>query len=264
MKRSIIPSTFFATPSIGTVSLVHSGTAHTKGSWTEIIASTSRHANRLLVVNGFASLFRDMLIDIGVGGSGSETTIIENLPLSEFTTINMTMFDFPVSLPSGTRLVARQQATSTSGVARCALYPYYSTMVFGARKVRTYGADTGNSCGTVVDTSGTGGTKGSWVEISSSTSAHHHMWWVSFVGKGESRLSLRFQIDIGVGGSGSESVILPDLTTATYSANDRFNVNTYGPFFIPVPSGTRLSARAANNINASGTARAAEIMLFGV
>ena len=91
-------------------------TINTKGAWTQLTASTPNDADLLLVCIGMSQnnnlLGGNFLVDIATGGSGSETAIIENIPVirnaseegySQFTVLH--------TVASGTRLSARAQCT---------------------------------------------------------------------------------------------------------------------------------------------------------
>ena len=262
MNNFALKSSRFATAS-SWIATTHSGTANTKGSWVTVIASTSKEANRLAVSAGFGTVFRDCLFDIGIGSAGNEVIVINNIPVSEFSDENPIWLDFPVSIPSGSRIAVRQQATNTSGSFRVVAHPYWGDVPRGTHGIYTYGADTSASRGTQIDPGGTGNVKGSWTQITSSTSVNHSMLWVAIAGAGVSRFTMKFQLDIGVGAASSESVLIPDLELYTYSVTDAFNPTYFGPFPVQIPAGTRLAGRALNDANASGTGRIIDVILFG-
>lgn len=106
----------------------------------------------------------------------------------------------------------------------------------------TIGADTSISSGTSVTTGGAN-TKGSWVELSSSISAKCDLMIICVDFNGGSAIR-DFAIDIGVGGAGSESVIVSDIATQL-----KGEIGPVVYFQIPIyaASGSRLSARASSN-----------------
>lgn len=109
----------------------------------------------------------------------------------------------------------------------------------GAQRVDAYGAATGTSEGTTITVPGSTNTKGSYTQLTSSTSADAVGLVVSGRISGSAALSVL--IDIAVGGSGSEQVIIADMVGVRLpSAN-----SGWAPFFIPIsiPAGTRISAR---------------------
>jgi hypothetical protein len=96
------------------------GTANVKGAWTEITPGTSTsHSSVTIVVQGNNASPKSIgnaLIDVGIGPLGNETVVIPNLP----STIGASADHLPIvfgpfllSLPPGTRIVARAQSTET-------------------------------------------------------------------------------------------------------------------------------------------------------
>jgi hypothetical protein len=63
----------------------------------------------------------NVLMDIGIGGSGSERVLIANLAvlMSQSEECFYNPPSIPVNLPAGTRLSARFQSTSIAGNAGC-------------------------------------------------------------------------------------------------------------------------------------------------
>jgi hypothetical protein len=95
------------------------GGVNTKGAYTELTASTSADATRLLVSvqgdsDGFAA--STQLVDIATGAAASEVVLIPDLLVQSQTTESIWPVSFcsayTVNVPAGTRLSARFQATS--------------------------------------------------------------------------------------------------------------------------------------------------------
>jgi len=96
-------------------SITSSSSANTKGSWTQLIASTTYKVVGIMVYleyNGAAIL----MVDIGTGASGSEAALIPDIFVDfESSTGPQTVgIFFPVQIPVGTRIAARCQATAAS------------------------------------------------------------------------------------------------------------------------------------------------------
>lgn len=81
-------------------------------------------------------------------------------------------------------------------------------------------------------------TKGSYVDLIASTAFQAH-WLLVFVG--EASASGDFLIDIAIGAAASEQVILANISTMSQAKN---NEPRYFLVPLPVPAGTRISARA--------------------
>jgi hypothetical protein len=133
-------------------------TAHTKGPWNELIASTGFDAYGVTVaLSGLAIANTNTrcLVDIGVGASTSEAVIINNLLAGGAPSFGGTnapglaLFYFPIFIPAATRIAARSQSLIIGdGVGVCVwlhqkpLRPGW----FGTR-VTSYGPDTATSSG---------------------------------------------------------------------------------------------------------------------
>lgn len=97
--------------------------AHTKGAWTELIASTSSAVDCLEIsVQGVSSsaVNTATLLDIGTGSAGSETAIVNNVAIGGAAAFITTpgydyRFSVPVYVPSGTRIAVRIQSIITGG-----------------------------------------------------------------------------------------------------------------------------------------------------
>jgi hypothetical protein len=104
----------------GTI-LTAPGTANSvEAAWTVIIAATTLPIRFLLVgvasPNTATATAADLLIDIGVGAAGVESSIISDIACSVSANediIHSRPLLFPVNIPVGSRLVARYRGTST-------------------------------------------------------------------------------------------------------------------------------------------------------
>ncbi len=97
-----------------------SGTANTKGSWTQLIASTSKRAVAITVSLAWG-MGVDMLVDVGTGAAGSEVVLLPNL-LHPAAGPRLTHFVFMIQIPSGTRVAARCQSPTASATDVAVIY----------------------------------------------------------------------------------------------------------------------------------------------
>jgi hypothetical protein len=113
---------------------VTSGAANTKGSYSEIIASTTRDYVGLFLGMGpkdgattLASLIT--FVDIAIGAAGSEIIILPNIWLARVSQVGIYsgagIHFYPVSIPAGTRLALRFSALAAAVVAGFQLYGVY-------------------------------------------------------------------------------------------------------------------------------------------
>jgi hypothetical protein len=103
--------------------------ANTKGSYVQLIASTSRDYHALMVNfdssgSTASSGFPVWLIDVAYGAGGSEVPFLTNFLLTQQSSGSANLATFPHSLfipfriPSGTRLAGRAQCTITTAIQR--------------------------------------------------------------------------------------------------------------------------------------------------
>jgi hypothetical protein len=237
------------------VSLTANTSAHTKGSYSELIASTSANAGLLVLMVqdvSAASTNTATLIDVATGASGSETAIISNLAVGGALTTTGPIgiaASIPVQIPSGTRLSARIQSVVTGGktaTAQVFLFDVGGDYATTPTSVDVIGGNTANSQG--ISFSGASGT---WVQATASTSQAYRA--VAIVPSMHSTgiATIAPQLDLGVGASGSEQVF--GLTVASYSNNE--TVQSSPPYLSlfgrNIPAGSRLAVR--HNIATSPT-----------
>lgn len=223
-----------------------SGSANTKGSWTQLAASCPFNATGL-ILNTIVPL-GSALIDIGIGGAGSEQIIIPNI--ATFTGSTGTNFFvsevMPVMIPSGTRVAARIAGSSGSVSA----YIKAQFVAFNGhlplQTATDYGTDAANSRGTAV-TTGSTGAKGSWAQMTASCEEITWLLW-SFLGQ-NTLANSNWAFDLGVGGAGSEQVIIPDV----YNTTNPVYTFCLPQLLLPVriAKGSRIAVRAAGYQGAS-------------
>jgi hypothetical protein len=109
-----------------------SSSTNTKGSYTQLIASTTRDYTSIYVY--FDSLDANatnasFMTDIAIGAGGSEKVVIPNI-LSRVGSPTIAFFPcltgpWPIQIPAGTRVAARTQCTTASGKMGVTLYGVY-------------------------------------------------------------------------------------------------------------------------------------------
>ena len=105
------------------------------------------------------------------------------------------------------------------------------------------GVVSGSSVNVIVFANSTANTKGAWAEIHASTPYPIEGFWLS-LDYGNNTANRDQLIDIGIGASGSEVVLVSNI----YGTYDAGSTHLY---YIPlsVPAGTRISARSQSNSN---------------
>lgn len=242
---------------------------NTKGAYTTLIASAASAADCLqLEINTTAtSAWQDYLIDIALGGVGSETVLFPNILIS---TTNgdhpTTVLTAPLAIPQGARVSARFQAGSLSGLGGLHIGAHLitgSAMPPGTL-VTAYGINTSDSGGLSLDPGGTINTKpGTYTEVTSSTTGQIKWLVIAFGGQGNSvRTDARWLVDVASGGSGSEVDILQNVPLRVATPTDHIMPGLLC-FPVQIPVGTRLSARAQCNIS-DATDRLVDIAIYGI
>jgi hypothetical protein len=252
------------------ITITASATANTKGSWTQLAASTGQACDVLTIITvrpGTASA--DYLIDIGVGTAGSEQVIISDLlicsPSGGATPMGVE-FVFPISIPAGTRIAARCQATTLSSQIRISYEMAQLPMLASAERsiVKTYGDATADSGGTSIDPGGTANTKGAWTQIVASTTYAASALLIGFGDQVNTvRTDCTWLVDVGVGSAGSEKVVVPDFLLQAEAASDDITPGVSPPLPVSIPAATPISVRAQCSIT-DATDRLFDAVLYVV
>lgn len=249
------------------VTLTADASSHTKGAWSEVIASTDYAASWLHVMVARIGNAARFLLDIGVGASTAEVVLIPNLHIDCRSTGSQTARSWllPIAVPAGTRLSARIQSNGGGNVIPLGITaisaPITAPPPLG--RVEALGDDTGTSAGTALDPGGVAHTDSGWVQLIAST-GFNYRWMCLGVGHGTFALaaSTDWLIDLAVGGSGSEQVFMSDLVFSSGATADS-PIPGGMSFPVAVASGSRVSARIRSN-NITANERTMEIVAHGV
>jgi hypothetical protein len=145
------------------------------------------------------------------------------------------------------------------------------TVVYGSMltappltRVTDYGTNTADSGAVSVDPGATINTKGSWTQIVASTTNPIRMLMVG-IGNGANatRTAYDWLLDIGIGGSGSEVVILADQHLEAHTSDDLMSPTFIGPFPCNIPAGTRIAARSQCSGNDAAD-RLCDVQIYGI
>jgi hypothetical protein len=232
--------------------LTANASAHTKGAWSEVIASTTSNASLMAIkVSGVHQQGTDTatLLDIGTGAASSETAVASNIAIAGAAIVSVALvgvlIPIPLKIPSGTRLSARIQSVVTGGKqATVQIFLLdagdYAT---APTSVDVLGTDTATSAGTALS-----GSANTWAEVVASTTQAYRA--ISFapcmVGTLSGNISVQYEI--GVGASGSEQTFL--FSTARFSTEETCNsaVPSFPIASVALPAGSRLSVRHDNTV----------------
>lgn len=244
-------------------------TVNTKGSWVQISASTPIDAHEVMfsVVNGVVGTTTSTLVDFGVGGAGSEQVIVPDwlITWDQWNGKDIANVILPVRIPGGSRLAARFQATDSAVDLRVAAQLINRGFdAYPGRKVVSYGTASGTSRGTDIDPGASANTKGSWVQLVASTN-EDLKGIVLCVGNQDltKTSTCTALLDIGVGGAGSEQVVVSNYHLGVDTNNEQFQPIVSPLIPINIPAGSRIAARAQCSIT-TATVRKFDLAILGV
>jgi len=246
-----------------TTSVQSSITSSTKGSYVELIASTTQEYHGLIVYGRKDANDSATATDIAIGSAGNEEILLPDFAITGYKVFAESSKAFiPVYIPAGSRISARTACF-------IGLSPAYIHLVgvaasgggAGGGIVTTYGRGADFS-GTFMDSSTSTNTKGSWYELTASTTADIRQL-IYFMGKFSNTADsdASFLVDIGIGGAGSEEIIVANQLFASNSSEKLNGGLGVAPIYIP--KGTRIAARCQSSINVA-TDRAMSISIMGV
>lgn len=262
----------------GSLSATSGGTAitaadseDTKGSWVELVPATAHDAVGMLVTLGpVVNSFRWIGLDIGIGSSSNEVVIAADLFGFLVSNFYAHSYLIPLAVPAGARIAARIQASHASATCQVSV-----TLLGGAmagpeqlQSLTTMGFIAATTRGTeiIAPSEGAGGPnlKSGWVEIASATVRRFRglilsiNTTVTFMSEESAHL-----LDIGVGASTSETVLVPNLRFVTDPAHDQFVPSVVGPLWLDIPAGTRLAARMQSS-STSASNMTMDVVLYGI
>jgi len=248
--------------------LVQPTAAHTKGSYYEIDASIPFDTEGLLITF-YSTTYgsNDNLFDIAMGAEGSEVDIISNILTNPSVSYHVgRIYEFPLRVKAGTRISGRSQGEYTSANNfRVSINLLRGGWNYnkGFAVCDTYGANTADSGGTYVNPGGVAGTKGTWSQITASTIRDAKGFCLLIGNRSDyGRSSAYWNIDVGIGGSGSEEVLFSDWGMLSHTTVDMIlpQATPFIPMHIPI--GSRLSVRGACSITGANSYFDAVIYTF--
>jgi hypothetical protein len=268
---SLFESNVPATPATGSghgtsVSAPASPT-NTKGTWTQLIASTA--FDSLLVIisfinSGASTTDTACLIDIGIGAAAAESVIIPDLMCGQIASgPQRRSYIFPLRIPSGSRVSARAASVRASGGATVLIELYGGPRDpdrwWAGSAVTAYGINSADSGGVAVTAGDSGAETATPVAIGT-TSADHECLVVGVQGFGTAYLGQGYHFDVGIDVA-STSWLVRDAFLLQTDVSERIGTpNIWWPIFQPVPSGSVLVMGG----ECSGTAEALDFALYGI
>lgn len=237
-------------------------TAHTKGAYVELIASTSTDAQGIILnLTNAQTANTPYMFDIALGAAASEVVLISNIsviPDVDKDTV-CTVF-LPCAIPAGSRISARSQSGTSSAVIDCSLQ-----LLEGSTATSVTDTLNANETTSTADFQfsnlGSSHNKGPYKEIISSTLETYTSVVIGFTNQNTIGLDADYLVDIAIGAAASETIILKDLSFSVETTTD-FETHFLGPIPIDLPAGTRLSFRIQSDQVSSSVGIAVQI--FGI
>jgi len=224
------------------------GAANTKGSWVELSSGLAADIS-LLTVMGLISpnltTPNYYAVDIGIGAIGSEISLISNLMFHAASSWNYRFYQFPLSIPEGTRVVARCQALDVTSVDKN-IYICLTGWAndWDGQEIDSYdtlGFVGASTKGTQLAGSGSSNTMGAYTVLTASSANDYAGLMLSAdmsgVGGGGND---SYAFDVAVGGSGSEVDVISKIIM-NKSDNVQMLLSAFMP--IEIPAGSRITAR---------------------
>lgn len=224
-------------------------TEDTKGSWVELHSSTPFDSEYLTLVMSSATQ-NGWLVDLAIGGAGSEQPIVENLFMecvaktARFCVQRM----IPISVPAGSRISARSQS-SGAGPDNIWIHGTLNQAAFGRSawfsRCKTYGVITSTTLATGVDPGAVVNTWGSWVEFTAS--CDNPVKAISVYAGNNLNTALTtmaWNLDIGIGSAGNEERVVGEIYFGSTGSQDTGPLQPGTHIFpVDIPAGTRIALR---------------------
>lgn len=238
---------------------------NTKGVWVTMIAATARPAVEVILTFQMASPATEMLVDLGLGPAGSEQVEILNLYVSKGAIAQAVTIRLPLAVASGVRVAVRAQANIAAApvLVTCHLAGGSGESVTGFEEAEGVGVNAATSRATTIDGGASANTKPPYVQLVASTAKAYRGFFV-LVGNGAAARAagVAFALDVAIGAAGSERILIADLPCQS-NAQERVDPYCFGPFWIPVAAGQRLSC-AASASTTTAAERTVDVALLAV
>lgn len=241
-----------------------SAVAHTKGTWSQLLASTNFETEWAVVVLAGTSegvTNTSSLVDIGVGAALSEQVVLPDLMggwASTGVSTALRMFSGPVYIPKGLRIAARAQSVEASKTIPTAIWLYGGAR---HRAISTFsrcdpiGISAATSNGTSV-TAGSTGVYGAWTNVGLATARPYKALWFALQGTLTIHTLLYYHFQVGF----NSTPIGSEFWAATTTNEQVAGPVPPEPIYHAIPTGTQLQVRG----KCSGTAEALSVGLYGL
>jgi hypothetical protein len=242
-----------------------SATVNTKGAWT-LVTTPAAGGGTLHVSLGSFNNPADFLVDIGKSTDGTNVSIL----LPDLHVPNTTNQNDPYSLSlplrtePGVGLYARVAATAASD--NCMVGLTTGPGLYGApgfaRAVTLFTPAT--SRGIAIDPGAAANTKGTWTSMTTGVGQRAGAVFGVIGSNGTvTHVAADYLLDVGVGASGAQFVVLGNHAFSSNATNGAFSGRAFGPFPTDIPASTAVWARAQCSVT-TATSRLFDLSLYGM
>ena len=195
-------------------------------------------------------------IDIGIGTSGSEKTLVREFMLEH--TVDASKYGvgqniyFPFFIPAGSNLHFRGRTNHTSGLSAWMSFYGIAESPLGplCSQSEYFNVNTGTPAARQTDCGGTANTWTSWATLQDNTLDFDAKYVMIYQGTTYTyRSTCSFESQLGIGSSGSEQVIA-NWDSYTHASGD-YHSGPYIAVPVQIPSGTTLRHRSRCTITSS-------------
>jgi hypothetical protein len=229
-------------------------TAGLDGSPVELIASTARDAHNMLVHIGPRSATTGLgsSVSIMIGASLAEKYLIQDLLVTAIHNDERAVasYSIPIFVPAGSRLSCQCNDNSTSAINCDVSVCLQEGSAFpSAPFQRMEPLNSGFGFGTSLDPGTSADTKpATWTQLDASAAGNVKAIVVFLHQDNATMGDDNWLVDIAIGASSSESVLVPNLRASAGATKDgMLPFGGLGPFPCAYPAGTRISARAQSS-----------------
>ena len=231
-----------------------SASQYAKGSWSQLIAATPFDSGLMMVYLSRVDLGGAFLVDLAIGGAGSEQVIVSNLnTITGGSGDNTCRYLLPIIVPAGVRLSARSSYTvagSNSVNVSATLFGRSLSQPPAFSGVDLISVDRVN-VGQIPyhQLNGTINVRSAWMQHTAATTREYKAIALAQAGYASAAGAPAYIVlDYAMGGAGAEQPFLTDIGLAV--DNTSFGrMDVAGPLPIPIPAGVRISSRAMSNVS---------------
>jgi hypothetical protein len=153
---------------------------------------------------------------------------------------NASVYRLPIAIPAGTRIAIRSSGNKAADATNAAATRLYDSG-FGAEGCAgadAIGFTATTTTGTTITAGSAAGVYGAYTQIIAATARDYVGFVIDFLNGSDIDWHLA---TIAIGPWGSEIPIIPNI--GFYCSPLNYSNTVLGPFYIPIPAGTRIAAR---------------------